>query len=100
MRKDENFRGALSRLAHGPHRLERLGVSLLCFDFRRDVCHDIGRGVGLKAMEKIGPGEYSYAVAVREGARLWLTLWVKLEQKWRILCLSVPIRSDVENPAH
>ena len=37
----------------------------------------IGRGAGLKTMKTIGPGEYGYAVAVRECARLWLTLWVK-----------------------
>jgi hypothetical protein len=39
--------------------------------------------VGLMKLQPISsiPGEYRYAVAVREGSDLWLTLWVKRSRK-------------------
>ena len=36
--------------------------------------------VGLMKLPRI-PGEYRYAVAVRDGSDLWLTLWVKRSKK-------------------
>lgn len=32
--------------------------------------------VGLRKLKPLRPGEYRYAVAIRENADLWLTLWV------------------------
>lgn len=36
--------------------------------------------VGLMKLQAV-PGEHRYAVAVREGSDLWLTLWVKYNRK-------------------
>ena len=36
--------------------------------------------VGLMKLRPI-PGEYRYAVAIREGSNLWLTLWVRRSPK-------------------
>jgi hypothetical protein len=36
--------------------------------------------VGLMKLPRL-PGEHRYAVAVREGSDLWLTLWVKRSKK-------------------
>jgi len=36
--------------------------------------------VGLMKLARI-PGQYRYAVAVRDGSDLWLTLWVKRSKK-------------------
>jgi len=43
---------------------------------RREIARKVGR-MKLKTQ----PGEYRYAVAVREGDDLWLTLWVKRSSK-------------------
>jgi hypothetical protein len=36
--------------------------------------------VGLMKLQLV-PGEYRYAVAVRDGSNLWLTLWVRRSRK-------------------
>lgn len=35
----------------------------------------------LMKLRRLAPGEYRYAVAVREGAGIWLTLWVRRSPK-------------------
>src|SRR2546430_11762030 len=37
--------------------------------------------VGLMKLRPLGPGENRYAVAIREGSDLWLTLWVRRSPK-------------------
>jgi len=37
--------------------------------------------VGLMSLKPLAPGEYRYAVALREGPDLWLTLWVRRSPK-------------------
>ena len=37
--------------------------------------------VGLMKLGPLTPGEHRYAVAVREGSALWLTLWVRRSPK-------------------
>ena len=36
--------------------------------------------IGLMKLQPL-PGEYRYAVALREGSDLWLTLWVRRSRK-------------------
>ena len=53
--------------------------------------------VGLMKLPPLAPGEYRYAVAFREGADLWLTLWVRRSPKGEFFIM-VP-RGDREwNP--
>jgi hypothetical protein len=49
------------------------------FEEGRQRCATIPK-VGLMKLQRV-PGEHRYAVAVQEGADLWLTLWVKRSQK-------------------
>jgi hypothetical protein len=42
--------------------------------------------VGLINLEPI-PGEYRYAVAIREGSDLWLTLWVRRSRKGELFVM-------------
>ncbi len=53
--------------------------------------------VGLMKLRPIS-GEYRYAVAVREGADLWLTLWVKRSKKGEFFVM-IP-RGDGESDPH
>ncbi len=54
--------------------------------------------VGLMKLPPRIPGEYRYAVAVRDGSDLWLTMWVKRSPKPEYFVL-IP-RSDTEWDAH
>jgi hypothetical protein len=42
--------------------------------------------VGLMKLRPV-PGEYRYAVAIREGSNLWLTLWVRRSRKGEIFVI-------------
>jgi hypothetical protein len=53
--------------------------------------------VGLMKLQPV-PGEHKYAVAVRDGADLWLTLWVRRSRKGEFFVM-VP-RADREWDAH
>lgn len=53
--------------------------------------------VGLMKLQPV-PGEFRYAVAVRDGADLWLTLWVKRSRKGEFFIM-VP-RGDREWDVH
>jgi hypothetical protein len=46
------------------------------FDEAR-ACASATPKVGLMALKPLLPDEYRYAVAIREGSHLWLTLWVR-----------------------
>jgi hypothetical protein len=53
--------------------------------------------VGLMKLRPLAPGEHRYAVAVREGSDLWLTLWVRRSPKGEFFVM-IP-RSDQDwNP--
>lgn len=54
--------------------------------------------VGLMKLRPLAPGEYRYAVAIREGSTLWLTLWVRRSPKGEFFVIS-PI-SDQKQNAH
>jgi hypothetical protein len=53
----------------------------------RDLFDEVTQGrlatpkVGLMKLRPLLPGEHRYAVAVREGSELWLTLWILRSQK-------------------
>ena len=46
--------------------------------------------VGLIKLPPIAPGEYRYAVAIRDDAGLWLTLWVKRTKRGEFFVL-IPV---------
>ena len=47
------------------------------FDETQELKAAAGPRVAVMKLRPLMPGEYRYAVAVREGAGLWLTLWVR-----------------------
>jgi hypothetical protein len=53
--------------------------------------------VGLMKLERV-PGEQKYAVAIRDGSDLWLTLWVRCNRKGEIFVM-IP-RGDRDWNAH
>jgi hypothetical protein len=52
--------------------------------------------VGLMKLERV-PGEQKYAVAIRDGSELWLTLWVRCNRKGEIIVMRP--RPDGDWPA-
>ncbi len=66
------------------------------FNDRKERSLSSGK-VGLMKLKPI-PGEYRYAVAVREGSDLWLVLWVRKSRKGEIFAM-IP-RNDRDWDAH
>jgi hypothetical protein len=58
---------------------------------------DANPKVGLMKLQPV-PGEYRYAVAVRDGANLWLTLWVRRSRKGEFFIMQP--RGDRDWDAH
>src|SRR5437879_6440320 len=52
--------------------------------------------VGLMKLQPV-PGEYRYAVAVEDGADLWLTLWVRRSRKGEFFVM-LPVGDREWNP--
>jgi hypothetical protein len=54
--------------------------------------------IGLMKLRALAPGEHRYAVALREGSNLWLTLWVRRSPKGELFVM-IP-RGDRAWDAH
>jgi hypothetical protein len=66
------------------------------FDEARE--RDSGRPkVGLMKLGPVPPGEHRYAVAVRDGSDLWLTLWVRRSRKDELFVM-IPVADQDWNP--
>jgi hypothetical protein len=50
------------------------------------LLHKTGPKVGLMKLQPV-PGEQKYAVAIRDGSKLWLTLWVRCSRKGEIFVM-------------
>jgi hypothetical protein len=50
------------------------------------LLHKTGPKVGLMKLQPV-PGEQKYAVAIRDGPELWLTLWVRCSRKGEIFVM-------------
>jgi hypothetical protein len=75
----KTFEGWLRYQAVGPLTETGLATWRGIFDEARRRC-EANPKVGLMKLQPF-PGEYKYAVAVREGADLWLVLWVRRSPK-------------------
>ena len=65
--------------------LEELKMFRGFFD-EATLLHKTGPKVGLMKLQPV-PGEQKYAVAIRDGSKLWLTLWVRCSRKGEIFVM-------------